>query len=272
MIPSRWELAELALRRQEDLSRQLGGAQWNTSASLLPDELRRAIVTVSVCHQTMRSLQSAAEDGSQASPTFSRERLRVTHYSEGSSEFSGRYGSVAVSIPVDGASASERANRARLWRANLALAVDSASIAYWELLSASDWAVQRQALEAFLDYLANLESLEGAAGPAASFKSVAESACRIRTLLEARRQSVEASNVLYRDLQSLTVEGTAWSYCAALLAETFQRGPNGLSDVRAAVKRVDDLRANLEKPPAGAAPAGPPFDDPSRRPSGSAKP
>jgi hypothetical protein len=270
MIPSRWELAELALRRQEDLSRQLRGAQWNTSASLLPDELRRAIVTVSVCHQTLRSL-TAAEDGSQVSPTFSRERLRVTHHSEGSSEFSGRYGSVAVSIPVDGPSASERANRARLWRANLALAVDSASIAYRELLSASDWIVQRQALDSLLDYLANLESLEGAAGPAASFKSVAESARRIRILLEVRRQSVDASNVLYRDLESLTVEGTAWSYCAALLAETFQSGPNGLSDVRAAVKRVDDLRANLEKP-AGAAPADRPFEAPSLRPSGNAKP
>lgn len=272
MIPSRWELAELALRRQEDLSRQLGGGQWNTSASLLPDQLRRAIVTVSVCHETLRSLQTAAEDGIQASPTVSRESLRVAHYSEGSSKFSGRYGSVADSIPVDGASASERANRARLWRANLALAVDSAAIAYWELLSASDWVVQRQALNSFLDYLANLESLEVASGPAASLKAVADSARRIRILLEARRQSVEASNVLYRDLESLTVEGTAWSYCASLLAEAFLRGADSRSDVRAAVKRVDELRANLEKPQAAAAPAGPPFDGPSRRPSGSAKP
>ena len=271
MIPSRWELAELALRRQEDLSRQLGGAQWSTSASLLPDQLRRAIVTVSVCHQTLRSLV-AAEDGSQASPTFNRERLRVTHYTEGSPEFSGRYGSAAVSIPVDGLSAAERANRARLWRANLALAVDSASIAYWELLSASDWVVQRQALDSFLDYLANLESLEASAGPAATFKSVAESARRIRILLEARRQGVEASNVLYRDLESLTVEGTAWSYCAALLAETLQRGPGGLSNVLSAVKRVDELRANLEKPQAAASPARPPFEEPSLRPAGNAKP
>ena len=128
MIPGRWALAELTLRRQEELSRQLGGGRWISSASLLPDELRRAIVTVSVCHETLRSLQMA-EDGSLSSPTSSRERLRVAHYSEGSSEFSGRYTSVADPILVDGASANERANRARLWRANLALAVDSASIA-----------------------------------------------------------------------------------------------------------------------------------------------
>jgi hypothetical protein len=259
MVPSQRALAELALRRQEDLSRQLSATPLSPSASLLPGELRRAIVTVSVCHETLRSLEAGAEDRSQTNPTYRPE----------DSGFPPPYRAAQERSPGN---AGERANGARLWRANLALPVDSARIAYWELLSASDWVVQRRALDSFLDYLTNLESVKGAAGPAASFKSVADSARRIRILLEARRQTVEASNVLYRELESLTVEGMAWSYCAALLAETFRRGPGGSSGAREAVERVDELRAALEKPQPTAAPARPPLDERSQRPSETAKP
>src|SRR5512147_234830 len=63
MVPNHRTLAELALKRQEELSRQLAGKQWSSSSSLLPNVLRRCIVTISVCHETLRSLQAAAENG-----------------------------------------------------------------------------------------------------------------------------------------------------------------------------------------------------------------
>ena len=67
MIPTPRALAESAMRRQEDLSRQLAKAQTTSGASFLPDVLRRAIVTVSVCHETLRALEAAMESGSKPS-------------------------------------------------------------------------------------------------------------------------------------------------------------------------------------------------------------
>lgn len=264
MIPSQRALAELALRRQEALSRQLAGAQWSSSASLLPSVLRRSIVTVSVCHETLRAFQAAVEDGSQ---TFDS-RPPVAYVGGTSSELRGRYGPVSVSIPIERGVSSEKGADLRMRRAHLALAVDSALIAYRDLLAAPDWISQRKALDAFLEYVSSLDDGE-AGGPSPGLKPLAEGARKIRILLGARRQSAEASNVLYRDLESLTVEGMAWSYCVALLAETLRKSAHGPFDVRAAVSRVDDLRDALERPHPPATPArlSESLDERSRRPS-----
>src|SRR5580765_3782259 len=132
MIPTPRALAESAMRRQEALSRQLAKAQTTSGASLLPDVLRRAIVTVSVCHETLRALEAAMESGSKPSS----HRFPGSTAEAGGWEQRGRYGFVADSIPNGPSRLRGNGDSARLLRAHLALAVDSAYLAYGDLLCA----------------------------------------------------------------------------------------------------------------------------------------
>ncbi|HKF44411.1 MAG TPA: hypothetical protein VKG01_15015 [Thermoanaerobaculia bacterium] len=242
MIPTPRALAELALRRQEELSLQLSTAQSTTGASLLPDVLRRAIMTVSVCHETFRALQAALENGGSGhdgrGPSTPLPR-------ESGWDVRGRYGFVADLI--NGAGLHEIGNGGKLGRAHLALAVDSALLAYGDLLCAADQAAQRRALDSLLEYFETLE-VDSGSGPNAGLNPIAVGSRKIRVVLDARRSSSDSSNSHYRDLESFAIEGTAWSYCAALLAEAFRRGAEGAADVRVAVRRVDEIRAGLERP------------------------
>ena len=249
MIPTPRALAEAAMRRQEVLSRQLAKAQTTSGASLLPDVLRRAIVTVSVCHETLRALEAAMESGSKPSS----HRFPGSSAEAGGWEQRGRYGFVADSIPNGPSRLRGNGDSARLLRAHLALAVDSAYLAYGDLLCAPNRSSQHAALDSLMDYLTTLEG-HTETGPRPHQTHIAEAAQRIRVVLDVRRQNVESSNALYRDFDSFTVEGMAWSYCAALLADALRPETQGTADVRAAVRRVDDLRASLERPaPAAAA-------------------
>ena len=249
MIPTPRALAELALRRQEDLSRQLSKAYAGTGSSLLPDVLRRAIVTVSVCHESLRALEASMDSGIRpASHPFPRVGTG------GGPDQPGRYGFVADMTA--GTRLHQMPNGGKLGRAHLALAVDSALLAYGDLLSAADYRAQRAAVDSLLDYLESLD-IEGGFDSASGQTPIAQGARRIRVVLDARRSSTDSSKALYRDLESFTVEGTVWSYCAALLADAFRRGAPAGVDLRAAVRRIDLLREGLEAPPP--APSAPPL-------------
>lgn len=267
MIPTPRALAQLALRRQEDLSRQLSKAYASPGSSLLPEVLRRAIVTVAVCHEIFRTLQAAIENGSRSS----NHRFPQAAPGDGGWSGSGRYGFVADSMPMGGPRFRETGDVPRVRRAQLALAVDSALLAYGDLLNASDRRSQRAALDSLLDYLGTLETgTEPELSPRVC--SVADASRRIRVVLDVRRNNAESFNPVYRDLESFTVEGMAWSYCAALLVEELRPETRGAVDARAAVRRVDEVREGLEKPSAPAAVPAPPFEDRARRSTALPKP
>ena len=260
MIPTPRALAELAMRRQEELSLQLSTAQSTPGASLLPDVLRRAIVTVSVCHETLRALQASLENGGRASDNRAASSPMPL---EGGGEVRGRYGFVADLM--NGAGLHEIGNGGKLGRAHLALAVDSALLSYGDLLCARDQGEQRKALDSLLDYFETLHA-DSASGASDPLNPIAEGSRRIRVVVNTRRSIADASNSHYRDLDSFAIEGTAWSYCAALLTEAFRRGAEVSADVRAAVRAVDEIRSGLERPAASAsrgASATTRFDEPA---------
>ena len=261
MIPTPRALAELAMRRQEELSHELSTAQSTTGASLLPDVLRRAIVTISVCHETLRALQASLENGGRASDHRTASSPMPL---EGGGGVRGRYGFVADLMNGNGL--HEIGNGGRLGRAHLALAVDSALLAYGDLLCAREQGAQRKALDSLLDYFESLEVDSSKAS--GDLNPIAEGSRKIRVVLDARRSIADSSNSHCRDLDSFAIEGTAWSYCAALLAEAFRRGADASADVRAAVRAVDEIRAGLERPAVPAshpASAGPRFEERARR-------
>ena len=268
MIPTPRALAELAMRRQEELSLQLSTAQSATGATLLPDVLRRAIVTVSVCHETLRALQASLANGAR---THDRRAVSSPMPMEGGGEVRGRYGFVADLM--NGAGFHEIGNGGTLGRAHLTLAVDSALLAYGDLLCARDQGAQRKALDSLLDYFDSLQL--DSPGSTAGLNPIAEGSRRIRVVLAARRSIADSSNSHYRDLESFAIEGTAWSYCAALLAEAFRRGGEGSIDVRAAVRAVDEIRSGLERPGVAAGRPGSAaarLEEPTGRSSDLAKP
>lgn len=254
MIPTPRALAEMALRRQEELSRQLSSAHASPGGSLLPDVLRRAIVTVSVCHETLRTLQEATENGSKSAS----HHVPSAASGGGGWRQRGRYGFVADSAAIGGPRTLQEGDAWRLRRAHLVLAVEGALLAYGDLLCASDRHVQRAALDSLLDYLVTLE-IESEPGSSPRLRPVSEGSRKIRVVLDARRKNAESSNPLYRDIESFTVEGMAWSYCAELIAEALRPESQGSADVRAAVRRVDDVRAALEHPGLSAAAHAPSF-------------
>lgn len=270
MIPSPQTLATLAMRLQHDFSQQLEEATSATRVSMLPDVLRRCIVTTTICHQTLRALEKAV-----SAATQERGSLQSA-----AAEDAGRGGSGSarpadasgpVVIPIGGAGPGSHGVFDRLWRGHLSMAVDRALTAYGEVLRSLDWRLQRQALDSFLSFLSSLEAVGGATEHGRALEPIMTGARKIRAVLEARRQQKAITGNLFRDLESFNIEATAWCYCAMLLAQTLGSGANGSADVRAAVNRVDGMRTDLERPPAQAIPPRAPFDERWQRPPESAK-
>ena len=223
MIPSPQELVTLAIRRREDLTSRLEAFSGKTGTSLLPSLLKRCIVTTALCHQilgildravsiTMREISRKQRDSVEPAPP-TRAELRY----------------------------------AQLWHSHLSLAVSHALIAYREILRSEDWRVQRGGMDAFLDLLCSLEIVGGWTDQPLALEPVVEGAMRIKALLDARRPETGIAGRLFRDQESLNVEGTSWCYCAMLIAETLRTRAGGTAQVRAAVRAVDALRSELEK-------------------------
>lgn len=225
MIPSPQELATLALRRRQDFSRRLAEVTAQSGAiSLLPTVLRRCIVTTAVCQQVLVSLD------------------RVV-----SASIRGLPGRGIGSADPDGGAAAADGTFARLWRSHFSLAVNRALVAYGEILRTTDWRVQRQAMDSFLEFLSSIEVLGGLTDRPQTLKALMDGANRIRALLEARRPQTAITGMLFRDHESLNAEATAWCYCAALLELTLKSRADGTASVKLAVNAVDAVRAGLEK-------------------------
>src|SRR5262249_15923630 len=139
MIPTRRALAEMALRRQEELSRQLSSAHARPGGSRRPDVLRRAIVTVSVCHETLRTLQEATENGSKSAS----HHVPSAASGGGGWRQRGRYGFVADSAAIGGPRTLQGGDGWRGRRAHPGLAPGGALLAF----SGPPWRSARPARE-----------------------------------------------------------------------------------------------------------------------------
>lgn len=223
MIPSPHELATLAIRRRAELTARLEEVAGKSGTSLLPAVLQRCIVTTALCHQVLGVLDRAV----------SVTMRQVSHRQSDSVE------------PAPPTQAELR--YARLWHTHLSLAVGQALIAYGEVVRTQDWHVQRQAVDALLEFLCSIEVVGGLTELPMALEPLIEGAVRIRALLEARRPETGIAGTLFRDQESLNVEGTSWSYCAMLIAETLRTRANGTATAKGAVRIVDALRGDLEK-------------------------
>ena len=223
MIPSPHELATLAIRRRAELTDSFEALAGKSGTSLLPAVLQRCIVTSVLCHQTLGVLDRA---------------VSVTMR-----EVSHRQGNSVEPEPPTQA----ELRYARLWHNHLSLAVNQALITYGEVLRAQDWRVQRQALDSLLELLTSIEFVGGLTEQPMALEPLIEGAMRIRALLEARRPEMGIAGALFRDQESFNVEGTAWCYCAMLVAETLRTRADGSVLVKGAVRMVDAMRADVEK-------------------------
>jgi len=243
MIPSPQELATLAIRRREELTERLEELQGKSGTSLLPALLRRCVITTVLCHQVLGALDRAA---SQTTREVSRK--------------------MRDSVEPEAVHPSE-VRFARLWHFHLSLAVNHALVAYGEILRSADWRIRRQAMDSLLEALACLQVIGGPTDQPEALEPIIEGAVRIRALLEARRPEMGIAGSLFRDQEALNVEGTAWCYCAALIAETLRTRANGAGSAKSAVRAVDALRGDLEKAITfGPPPPSPVVVEPRREP------
>ncbi|HKA35259.1 MAG TPA: hypothetical protein VKH43_00470 [Thermoanaerobaculia bacterium] len=223
MIPSPHELATLAVRRREELTGRLEELAGKSGTSLLPSVLRRCIVTTALCHQTLGVLDRAV---SMTMRVVAR-RLRDSVEPEPPTPAELRY--------------------ARLWHSHLCLAVNQVFIAYGEILRSVDWRVQRQGMDDLLELLSSIEVVGGLTDQPMALEPIIEGAIRIRALLEARRPETGIAGTLFRDQESLNIEGTSWCYVAMLLAETLRTRADGSASAKGAVRIVDTFRNDVEK-------------------------
>jgi hypothetical protein len=223
MIPSPHELATLAIRRRTELTTRLEELAGKAGTSLLPAVLQRCIVTAALCHQTLGVLDRA---------------VGVT-----TREVGRRQGNSVEPAPLNPA----ELRYARLWHSHFSLAVNQALIAYGEVMRSQDWRVQRQAMDALLELLCSIEVIGGLTDQPMALEPLIEGATRIRALLEARRPETGIAGTLFRDQESLNVEGTSWCYCAMLIAETLRTRADGSATAKGVVRMVDIFRSDLEK-------------------------